>query len=625
MKKQAQNISRPTSSLPAKNSHSKAGRTQGQSNGRYALLISVCLAAVVFIIYSPVHKFSFISFDDHTYAAYNPHVKSPLSFETLRWAFTSKDTGNWHPLTWLSLTLDYQLFKNWAGGYHLVNVFYHILNTIILFYLFKYMTNLLWASFFIAGAFALHPMHVESVAWIAERKDVLSAFFWLLTMLAYVKYVKNIGQTHGSAPTKFYIASLALFALGLMAKPMLVTLPFVLLLIDYWPLERKLNIFSAKLKFKGLRLPRLSADSLAMTEKSLERQSDLFASNVLIEKIPFFILSIVSSVITFIVQDKHGAMSLGHSVSLIMRIYNAVVSYAIYIWKMIWPAKLAILYPHPVDAISRQQVMLSGILLIVIIVSIIILRKHKFFAVGCLWFMGTLVPVIGIVQVGSQAYADRYTYIPYIGLFVIAAFTARKFLSAGKCVLFSIIILAAWSIASANQIGKWKNDETVFTNALANTKNNHVILGNYINYLIDRNRTDEAIAQSYVLLKMKPDSYQAHCNLGAILFQAGKMQEAREHFELAVKYKPDLAQGYYNLALVARNEGDFSQAISYCNQAIKLQSDYTAAYVCLGMTYSDSNNINEAVKVLKRGLEIEPGNSMLKNELEIALRKYETK
>jgi Tfp pilus assembly protein PilF len=551
-------------------------------SGKIAVLISICLALTVLIIYSPLQKFSFVSFDDATYVKDNPHVKAPLSLETLRWAFTSNDSANWHPLTWLSLAIDYQVFKNWAGGFHLVNILFHILNTILLFYLFKYMTNLLWPGFFIAAAFALHPMHVESVAWIAERKDVLSTFFWFLTMIAYVKFVKD-------RKIKWYLSALTFFIFGLLSKPMLVTLPLVLLLIDYWPLERKFSI------------------------------------GLLVEKIPFFVFSVISSIITFIVQRNYGAMSLSQSFGFLIRIYNAVAAYSIYIWKMIWPVHLAILYPHPGNNISRYQVILSAILLIVIFICIFILRKHKFFTVGALWFIGTLVPVIGIIQVGNQAYADRYTYIPYIGLFIIIAFSARQLISKRIYVSLSLVVLTAWSIASANQVQVWKNDETLSVNALQNTKNNHVVLGNYINYLIDINRIDEAIEQSYKLLQMKPDSYQAHCNLGAILYKQGKMDEAAEQFKLAFKYKPDLAPALFNLALVSMNKGNPQEAVAYCRQAIKIQPDYTAAYLCLGMSLVDLNKIDEAVKVFQDGLKIEPGNSMLKNELDSAMKKYESK
>ncbi|HBG25918.1 MAG: hypothetical protein A2Y10_00685 [Planctomycetes bacterium GWF2_41_51] len=551
---------------------------------RYSTMwISICLAAAVIAVYWPVYKFDFIRhYDDGVYVINNKNIHTGLNLKTIKWASTAGLASNWHPLTWLSHTIDYQLFQKWAGGHHLTNVLFHLANTILLFYLLKKITSSLWPSFFIAAAFALHPLHVESVAWIAERKDVLSTFFWILTMLAYVNYAKN-------PKIKWYLAAIILFALGLMSKPMLVTLPFVLLLLDYWPLERK------------------------------------FSRGLFLEKIPFFILAVSSCVITYMVQRRGGAMESGESFGLCTRIYNAAVSYATYIVKMIYPVGLAVLYPHPGN-INILKIALSFLVLIVLsIIFIYALRKHKFFTVGWLWFLGALVPVIGIVQVGPQAMADRYTYVPYIGLFIILAFSAKEFLSKQNRISLSIILLLIWGFIASGQVSCWKNDETLYTNTLRNTKNNHIIMGNYINYLIGQNRFDEAIMQSHELLKMKPDSFQAYCNFGAVLLQTGRIDEAGEQFKLALKYKPDLAQAYFNLALVARHKGNMQEAAAYYYDTIKIKPDYVDAYICLGITLNEMNQTDEAVKAYQTGLQIEPDNSILKKELNVALQKNEKK
>jgi len=557
-------------------------KQQEFTNEKTAAITGICLAAIIIALYWPVHQYQFVTYDDTEYVVGNDNIKTGLSAETLRRAFTTGHTGNWHPLTWLSLAFDYQLFKLSAGGYHIVNVLYHIINTLLLFYLFKYLTNILWPSAFIAAAFAVHPLHVESVAWIAERKDVLSTMFWFLTMLAYAKFVKDKN-------IKWYIASLVLFILGLMSKPMLVTLPFVLLLVDYWPLERKISL------------------------------------RLLVEKIPFFVFSLASSVVTFFVQRNFGAMNYGRSFGLKTRICNAAVSYSVYLWKTVWPAKLAVLYPHPADGLGRFQIITSVLLLVVIFVCIVVLRKHKFFTVGWLWFVGTLIPVIGLVQVGSQAYADRYTYIPLTGVFAIIAFTGAQYLSKRNYIFISLLLLACWAAVAGRQVRYWQNDETLFTNTLRNTKNNDVILGNYINYLIGENRLDEALQKSYELLKMDPQSYQAHNHIGIIMIQRNDFDRAEKHFALAVKYNPKLAQGYLNLGLVASYKKNTDAAIEYFKQAIQAKSDYMDAYICLAITFNNLDKPLQAAEICREGLQIEPNNQVLQRQLKLAMSKNENK
>jgi len=546
-------------------------------------LIGICLVAAIVAVYWPVYKYDFVKYDDDSYVTDNINVQLGLNWKSFHWAFTAAGyASNWHPLTWLSHMLDYQLFKDWAGGHHLVNVFFHILNTLVLFYILRRMTKAIWPSAFVAAAFALHPLHVESVAWIAERKDVLSTFFWLLTMWAYVRYVEN-------SKLKWYLTSLILFILGLMSKPMLVTVPFVLLLLDYWPLERK------------------------------------FSKMLIIEKIPFFFCSLASCAVTFLVQRKGGAMSNIESFGLAARINNAVVAYAMYIVKMIWPNRLAVLYPHPGNSLSTAKVVICALLLVLISICFIYLgRRRKFLAVGWLWYLGTLVPVIGLVQVGLQAMADRYTYITLTGLFIIVAWGAKEFAHKWQhrnIILTSsaVIVLFALSVTTAGQLRYWKNSLTLFDHTLQVTKNNYFILSNYTTYLSGLGRFNEAIEQFGKLLKIKPDSAEVHNNLGGALLEIGRTQQAIEHFELAIKYKPSLAPAYCNLANALRSQNKLEEAVPYYQQAVKIKPDYIKAWLELAITFNEMKNYNQAIEYFNKVLEIDRGDVFAHGYLSLAL------
>ena len=547
---------------------------------RYSpLLISICLVAAIIAVYWPVYKYDFVKYDDNTYVTDNINVQSGLNFKNIRWAFTADYASNWHPVTWMSHTLDWQLFKNWADGHHLVNVLFHILNTLLLFYIFRRMTKAIWPSAFVAAAFALHPLHVESVAWIAERKDVLSTFFWLLTMWAYVHYVEK-------PKLKWYLASLVFFILGLMSKPMLVTLPFVLLLLDYWPLERK------------------------------------FSKMLIIEKVPFFICSIASSIVTFFVQQKSGAMSNIELFGLTARINNAVAAYVMYIVKMIWPVRLAALYPHPGGGISTARVIVCALLLVVASICFIYLgRRRKFLTVGWLWYLGTLVPVIGLVQVGSQAMADRYTYMTLTGLFIIIGWGAKEIIHNKKMSLMwlAVIVLLASAVTARQQLKYWENSLTLFEHTLQVTENNYFILSNYATYLSELDRLDQAVERFNEALKIKPDSAEVHNNLGGTLLKIGKTQQAIEHFKLAIKYKPDLAQAYCNLAEALKNQGKPEEAVSYYQQAIKIKPNYVSAWLGLAITFNEMKDFDRAMEHFNKVLEIDRNNVFAHGHLGMAL------
>jgi Flp pilus assembly protein TadD len=508
------------------------------------ILVYLALALSTIAVYWQVRNFGFINYDDNFYVYENPHVLNGFSTSNLFWAFTTNISAHWHPLTWLSLMLDCQLFGPGPSGFHLVNLFLHIINTLLLFAVLKKMTGSLWPSAFVAAAFALHPMHVESVAWIAERKDVLSTFFWLLTLAAWLRCLQR--------PSVFrYSAALAAFALGLMAKSMLITLPFVLLLLDYWPLERKIS------------------------------------SHLLFEKIPFFALSIISSVITFLVMKSGGLVININQVSLNNRIANVFLSYVRYIGKMFWPQNLAVFYPFDANLFPLWKISLCALFLFAISAFVLRLRKNY----GCLltgwfWFIGTLIPVIGLIQVGSQSYADRYTYIPYIGLFIMIAWSVPQLLakSPHRKIVLAVTMLTALitlGIYAYKQTTFWNNSSTLFSHALEVTN----------------------------------DNYVAHSCLGQELYRQGKFAPAIEHLNKALQIRPNYIYPIISLGCIETDRGDLKQAIDYFQKALNLKSDSADAHTNLATALQKCGRFNDAIVHIRRSLQIEPDNPATMNNL----------
>ncbi len=552
-----------------------------QAKKTLVLSIYFALAVSALLVFWQVRNSDFVYYDDDDYVSANPHVLNGFSPSNLAWAFTTNLSSHWHPLTWFSLMLDCQLFGPNAGRIHLINLLLHIANTLLLFIVLKKMTGALWQSAFVAALFALHPLHVESVAWIAERKDVLSTFFWLLAMLAYAQYVKKPDAAR-------YLLVLLIFALGLMAKPMLVTLPFVLLLLDYWPLER-IGRFSRQIFYR-----------------------------LVLEKVPFFALSVISSIITFLVMRSGGTVS--DIFSLNSRIANAFLSYAEYISKMFWPCNLAVFYPFNAGSISFGQAAICALLLLVISIFVIRFgRNQKYLPMGWFWFVGTLAPVIGIVQVGRQAYADRYTYIPYIGLFIMLAWglpqLLSKLLSASPVKspqrkialgLPMVIVLTTLGICAYQQTSYWKNSVTLFSHALAVTQNNYVAYNNLGIAYVDLGRWPEAIDNCKQAINIKPNLAEAHANLGIAYAALGRLPEAIDAYKQAINIKPDFAKAYYNLG-VAYGELDRStEAIEAFKQAILIKSDYAKAYLNLGVAYGKLGRLPEAIEAFKQAIKLKP-------------------
>ena len=515
---------------------------------------------VTFCIYSQVEDHGFINLDDPIYTTDNLSVQAGLTSENVKWAFTTFATGNWFPVTWFSHMLDYQLYGSHAKGYLLTNLFFHIANSLLLFLVLFRMTGAIWQSAFVAAMFAFHPLNVESVAWAAERKNVLSTLFWLLTMWAYIHYAEK--------PTiKSYGLVFLFFTLGLMSKPMLVTLPFVFLLLDYWPLRR--------LKFIQER------GSSEVSEQNTAKRSEVF--RLVLEKTPLFLLTIGSSIVTFIAQKSFGNMNT-ENLMFSTRLTNAMVSYLEYLGKMIWPSGLSILYPHPGNTLAVWKVILCGMALVgITIISIRLIRHAPYFVVGWFWYLGTLVPVIGIVQVGGQAMADRYTYIPLIGIFIIVAWGVpeliskwrykEKVLSVSVGLIIPILLVITWW-----QVSHWKNSITIFKHAIRVTDKKYpdlaLIHNNLGIALRAEQKKEEAISHYKMAIKLNPNYTKAHYNLGNALFSMNETEEAISHYKMAVKLNPNYTNGHYNLGYALLQKGEMKEAVHHFRETLKLRPDF---------------------------------------------------
>jgi tetratricopeptide (TPR) repeat protein len=548
------------------------GRARGEDptlSSRARVGIGVGLAALTIAAYARVAGHGFIDLDDGTYVEWNPIVLAGLTWRGVVWAFTTGHAANWHPLTWLSHMLDVQIYGPNAGGHHLTSLALHVASTLLLYRLFLKTTDAVWPSAFVAAAFALHPLHVESVAWVAERKDVLAAFFWILTTLAYVAWTEKRG-------TARYLLVLFLYALGLMSKPMLVTLPFTLLLLDVWPLGRRPSWR---------------------------------------EKIPLFLLAAASSVVTFLVQQAGGAMTLGERVPLGLRVENAVVAYVLYLAKSVAPARLLVYYPYPHEGYAGWQV--AGAALLLIGATAFALRERRrrpWLAVGWLWFLGTLVPVIGFVQVGPQAMADRYAYLPMIGLSVAVAFAIPP------RVLPALVVVAAgaWTALTSIQVGLWKDDRTLFGHMVEVAPENHLGHGVLGNVDLHERRYDDAIARYRRALELQPDYPLWLSNLGRAYLLTGRIPEARAALEGALRADPALAAAHHQLGFLLATQGDLDGAIAHFEAALRTDPDLHEVHYNLGMALLQKGRRAEAVAQFQRALEIAPDFAPARAQLDAA-------
>jgi protein O-mannosyl-transferase len=568
------------------------------------LIVYIFLAATTLLAFWQVGNNAFIDFDDNEYVTDNRFIQNGVTIQGLRWAFTTGYAANWHPLTWISHMADVQFFGLKPRGHHLTNLLFHIANVLLLFFVLNRMTKALWQSALVAALFALHPLRVESVAWVAERKDVLSAFFWMLTLIAYCYYTEK-------PRLKRYLAVIAFFALGLMAKPMLVTLPFVLLLLDYWPLERfrernpvepirtETNIPASARRKKGKPVKQTPKITAEMEKPANHILQWALIRPLVLEKIPLFALSALSCAATYIAQKAGGAIA-PIQCTFDVRLANAFVSYIVYIMKTIWPDKLAVFYPHP-GVLPFWQV-LGALLLLVAITLAVFLKGKKFpyLPVGWLWFVGTLVPVIGIVQVGGQALADRYTYIPLIGLFIVAAWGSREILNKrrhGKEILAvssSLCLLCLLSLTWI-QVGHWRDSDTLFDHVLNVTKNNYWLYNN--RGFVSDTRGDHALAIEDFnrAIEINPGYAEAYNNRGVAYNAIGNPVRAIEDFNAAIKYKPAYAKAFNNRAVACMAIGNNTQAIDNFNIAIEIDPQYAEAYYNRAILYQNHGKYRQAI------------------------------
>ncbi|MFN6962872.1 MAG: tetratricopeptide repeat protein [Pyrinomonadaceae bacterium] len=580
---------------------SKEDQTIERGPNREPVIIAA-LGLLVLAIYYQTTGFGFINFDDNLYVYENPVVKSGLHWETVRWAFGALWSANWHPLTWLSHAADVQLFGLNPGGHHAVNVLLHLVNSILAFVVFRRMTGETWPSAFVAALFAVHPAHVESVAWIAERKDVLSTAFWLLAMYAYAGYAESSAAAADSLArrwkSKSYILTAALLALGLMAKPMLVTLPFVLLLSDYWPLRR------------------------------MQAASDV--RWLVVEKIPLFVLTAASSVVTFLAQRSAGAVESLSYLPLAKRVANAVVSYSSYIATLFYPLDLAVYYPYRDDISAAKTAGAALLLIAVTAVCWRLARRRRYLLFGWLWYLGTLVPVIGLVQIGSQALADRYTYFPYFGLFVMIVWTVWELLqrtgsSAQRAALAaSAVIVLILALVSHRQAAYWKDNETLYTRTLAVTGDNYIISHNLCYDLITRDRLDEAEPYCRRSIEIKPTYYNAYNTLGIADFKRGQYASAETNFKIAVDNAPDFALGYVNLAQAQSRQGKAAEAEATLRKAAESAGNvpldvFASALADIASAYAEHKDYAKAAENLRRLVYVRPFDPSARSRLALML------
>ena len=546
---------------------------------RTLLVYSVIILATL-TVYLPVRDFDFVVYDDPIYVAHNPRVLRGLTLKNILWSLTAVEASNWHPLTWVSHMTDIQIFGLNAGGHHLTSVGFHILNTILLLVWLNTMTGEFWKSSFVAALFALHPLHVESVAWIAERKDVLSTFFCFLALLCYTHYCQKKSRQQ-------YLLSLFFFIFALMAKPMIVTLPFVFLILDYWPLKRFPTEFL----------------------KTIPVHNKLVLKHLLIEKIPFLLFSFLSCLKTLATQ--HNTVSSIEKFPLIPRIENSIVSYTEYLAKMACPFPLAVLYPHPRMFSSWKITASLFVLSAISFLAIRKLQRKPWLAVGWFWYIGTLLPVIGMVQVGVQGYADRYTYIPLIGVFMMIAWQVPEMVQSWKYKTIALsvstagILCVLWVLTSF-QVRHWDNSITLFEHTLKSTSENFVAHNNLGISLAEKGDFDEAIVHYHKALRIFPGFCDPYYNLGFASYKQGDIQGAILHFQNGVACNPKFAQAHYFLGNFHFELKQIDNAILYYGKALKIYPDYVNAMINLGIALSIIGKSDESLALFKEAKRIDP-------------------
>jgi protein O-mannosyl-transferase len=559
----------------------------------WTLGIVVALVATTVLVYAPVRHFDFVEIDDPVYVRENPHIASGLTWEGVTWAFTSTHAAYWLPLTWVSYMADVDAYGGVnAGGHHVTNLAFHVANTLLLFGLLRRTTGALGRSAFVAALFAVHPLHVESVAWVTERKDVLSTLFWMLTMWAYVWYVRQPGWRR-------YVVMMACLALGLMAKPMLVTLPFALLLLDVWPLNR------------------VSPGAAWPAWKPL-----------VIEKLPLVVVTIAAGIVTLLAQQAGGAAPTLEGLPMGLRVQNAAVSYVSYIAKMFWPSDLAVFYPYP-SSISPWAVVGAVALLAAVTGVVIRLRtRAPYLVVGWFWYLGTMLPVIGFVQVGLQSMADRFTYVPLIGLFVMIAWGATALAGSTRpwrvgLAAVAVMVIGAGSVQARRQLAYWHDSVPLWTHAVEgalglDNYHAHAALGRILK---DQGRLNEALAHCQEAVRLRPASADAQHNVGLVLVKLGRFDEAEEYFAAAVRARPDMAEARSSLGQVRSWQGRTGEAIAEYSEAVRLKPELVEVRNNLGTLLAQQGRLDEAVVQFRAAVQGSPEFDTARANLGLALAK----
>jgi tetratricopeptide (TPR) repeat protein len=562
----------------------------GQRHSLWASVgVCIFLVAATWFVFGQTLGHDFTNYDDNTYVYQNPKVAAGLSFSGVSWAFTHVHAQNWHPLTTISHMLDCQLYGLRARGHHFTNVVLHTGAAVLLFFVLRQMTATFWRSAFVAALFAIHPLHVESVAWIAERKDVLSGIFFMLTLGAYTRYARkpSIGR---------YIVMSIFLACGLMSKPMLVTTPFILLLLDWWPLRR----------FEGS----TSNGGESRRRPSLDRQS--IRRWLIFEKLPLLSLSIASAIITFLAQRQ--AIGLPEELPISWRISNAIMSYMLYVWQMFWPVKLGAFYPHPENRLPAWEIVFAGVFVAGITIAAIVFRKKRpYLMTGWLWYLGMLVPVIGILQVGWQARADRYTYLPHIGLYIGFTWTFGEFAAKRRLrkivAAIAVAIVAALSWIARAQASSWRNSETLWRHTLTVTGDNDVAENNVGIVLWAQGKLDDAISHFESALKIRSQNAPAQDNLAKALLEKGNLAQALLHARKLVELQPENLEGRNILGTIVFQKGQAKDAVTEWENVLAIDPDNGNAASNLAWVYAtypgeSIRNGERAVELAERALRL---------------------
>jgi Tfp pilus assembly protein PilF len=555
-------------------------------NKRMVPVVCLVLAAMTWLVFGQTCRFEFVNYDDNLYVFNNAKVAGGLTLNGIVAMFTHVECNFYHPLTMISLMLNYQLHGLQPGGYHLANVLLHTLSAILLFLTLRRMTGFTWRSAFVAAVFAIHPLRVESVAWVAERKDVLSGFFFMLTLWAYARYAQNT-----RSPVR-YLAVVFFFALGLLCKSSVVTLPFVLLLLDFWPLRR----FEDETPVGG--------------KSAVQRVNFSVLVRLLGEKIPLFVLSAAAAVMTVVAEGK--AISSTNQLPFLTRVGNPLMSYATYLRQMVCPADLAPFYPFPTGNLPGWKIVLALVLLVAISAAAFMAwRKHPYLLVGWSWYLGMLVPMIGIMQVGQFAHADRFTYLPQIGLYLLLTWSAADLCAGwrhrrvvlGGC---STIILIALIVCACAQTSYWRNSESLWKHTIACTPANVIAHSNLGVALAAQHRFGEAVQQYQQAIEINPEVAETYRNLAAAFTEQGRLDEAVQCYQKAIEKRPDYAEAHNNLGIILAQQGRPDEAIGHLQKALAIKPDYAEADNNLGIVFASQSRFDEAIVTFQKALSIKP-------------------